>query len=422
MQEFKKIRKEIEEELKREDMKFKSRVHTACASPKNITSSVISKNELMKLMNEHEPDDPAKSKKNIRRFMKQKKRRWKKEKILEKSQEIKRHIKVKENLKVLNKYVRHIRAQSSGIYYNRNSGLYEKRKNFSNKLYKEYAKAKTPKYTDYSGFNFKKLLPVNEFTSESNLKVQYKDDSHKINVDTSETPQSDFYLEYFKLLTSKNKKRSRSGQPDESKAHHFDNELHLNKPIVEDMKMSMDLSQNNNRSQKSESNKKAKKKQKSKNQNPKNAFKRQQPMSKADLEIEHNLNLIHTDDNMEDTMKKTLEENNKEREINLLTDNDSARFKNMTFKYASAPISNKNSDGHESIFSNSMKLAAYRASELKKRNKEFIKMYGNPKMVGNAKYEHEFLKILHSAALSIQDHWRDYIIKKKSLNTDDRNE
>lgn len=43
VQEFKKIRKEIEDELKKEDMKFKSRVNTACVSPKNVTHSMIAK-------------------------------------------------------------------------------------------------------------------------------------------------------------------------------------------------------------------------------------------------------------------------------------------------------------------------------------------------------------------------------------------
>lgn len=144
----------------------------------------------------------------------------------------------------------------------------------------------------------------------------------------------------------------------------------------------------------------------------------------VDEEIKRNIILLNTDDNISDTLnKKTLEENNKERDINLFTENnDSSRFKNMTFKYSSAPVSNKNSDCHESIFSNSMKFAAFRASEMKKRNKDFIRKYGNPEMVDNTRYQHEFLKILHSSALTVQNHWRDFILKKRSLNTEENNE
>ena len=114
VQEFKKIRKEIEEELKKEDMKYnKSRIHTACASPKNMTNSMISRpdtNKLQIVPNEFE--EFGKGKKSIRKFMKQKKRKYKKDKLLERSQEFKRHFKVKENLKVLNKHVKHIRTHS----------------------------------------------------------------------------------------------------------------------------------------------------------------------------------------------------------------------------------------------------------------------------------------------------------------------
>ena len=153
----------------------------------------------------------------------------------------------------------------------------------------------------------------------------------------------------------------------------------------------------------------------------KNIYKRSQPLSRAEKE---DLNLIPTDENIDSTMKKTLEENNKEKDIYLLEDENSARDfnKNMTFKYSSAPVSNKHSDGNESIFSNSMKLAAFRAAELKKRSRLFIKKYGDKQYIDNPRYEHEFLKILHNAALTIQDHWRTFLIKKKSLNTDDRNE
>lgn len=192
--------------------------------------------------------------------------------------------------------------------------------------------------------------------------------------------------------------------------------------VVEEFKGSFENSQKYNKTTKAESNKKHKKKLKGDKSKSKHIYKRSQPISRAEEEIKRNINLMQTDDDMNDTMKKTLEENNKEREINLLNDHDSSMNKNMTFKYASAPASNKSSNKHESIFSNSMKLAAFRASELKKRNKEFTKQYGDPKMLDNTKYEHDFIKVLHNAALTIQDNWRDFILKKKSLNTEEKNE
>ena len=98
VQEFKKIRKEIEEELKKEDMKFKSRVSTACVSPKNVTHSMIAKPSQEQFQFENEIQHVGR-KKSIRKFMKQKKKKFKKEKILQKSQEIRKHFKVKQNLK-----------------------------------------------------------------------------------------------------------------------------------------------------------------------------------------------------------------------------------------------------------------------------------------------------------------------------------
>jgi len=43
LQEFKRIRKEIQNEIKKEDMKYKSRIGTACTSPKNFTNSMVVK-------------------------------------------------------------------------------------------------------------------------------------------------------------------------------------------------------------------------------------------------------------------------------------------------------------------------------------------------------------------------------------------
>jgi hypothetical protein len=284
-------------------------------------------------------------------------------------------------------------------------------------------KSKTPKHGGFKGINFKKLLSKNNFTSDPNLRsgIKYKQNNiEHINVDTSSS-QTNIFLEYFKILTGKNKKRSRSKQNRDSSTTKLDLEPNLTRPIGEVLKASMDRSQNNN-SIKNVSNKKSK----IHTTKPSNKYKRNEPKTRLDQEIDRNMNMMRTDENMgsmSDTMKKTLEENNKERDINLLTDNiDSERVKNMTFKYASAPVSNKNADGHDSIFSNSTKFAAFRASELKMRNKKFMQLYGNTRMLGNSRYEHELIKILHNAAMTIQDHWRDYILRKRSLNTEERNE
>lgn len=56
VQEFKRIRKEIEEELKKEDHKYKSRVSTACVSPKNVTHSLLGKPSQENLHNDNEPE------------------------------------------------------------------------------------------------------------------------------------------------------------------------------------------------------------------------------------------------------------------------------------------------------------------------------------------------------------------------------
>lgn len=116
VQEFKRIKKEVEEEIKKDD-RGKVRNFSGVSSPKGMTRTRV----------EEEVEDETR-KRSIRKFMKQKKRKFKKEKILERSQEIKRHFKVKENLKLLNKYVKHMRTNSSGVYYNRTSGAYEQRK------------------------------------------------------------------------------------------------------------------------------------------------------------------------------------------------------------------------------------------------------------------------------------------------------
>ena len=124
--------------------------------------------------------------------------------------------------------------------------------------------------------------------------------------------------------------------------------------------------------------------------------------SMANEEAKHTMALLNMDDHINDTMKKTLEENNKEREINIFNDDHSSRY-NHSLKYVSAPVSNKHSDAADSIFSNSMKLAAFRASELKKRNRKLIMKYGSRDMMYNSRFELDFIKKLHNAALTIQN-------------------
>ncbi len=68
---------------------------------------------------------------------------------MEKSQEIKRHFKVRQNLKILNKHVKHIRTQSAGNNYSRQK---------YNKIYKGLVNSKTPKNRDFRGFDFSQLF------------------------------------------------------------------------------------------------------------------------------------------------------------------------------------------------------------------------------------------------------------------------
>jgi len=88
VQEFKKIRKEIESEIKREDHKIKSRVATAWTSPKNLANSRIIKRSNENLNIDNHPETEGK-RKGIKKFIKRKKKKMKKEKILERSQELK---------------------------------------------------------------------------------------------------------------------------------------------------------------------------------------------------------------------------------------------------------------------------------------------------------------------------------------------
>ncbi len=69
-------------------------------------------------------------------------------------------------------------------------------------------------------------------------------------------------------------------------------------------------------------------------------------------------------------MKKTLEENNREREI--LEENSKANEINSKF---SSPHKSCGNEKQGLILNDSRKFAAFRASELKKRNKNLIEKY-----------------------------------------------
>lgn len=283
----------------------------------------------------------------LNRFIKQKKKKLKKEKILERSQEIKKHFKVKENLKLLNKYVKQIRTNSQGIYYNRSKGLYEKRQRYNNKMYQEFMKARTPKNCDTRGFKFTQLFSKQSISKE-NLRNSSQED-------------------FFKALTHKSNKSMSKSQKSE--------------PIFV----------------------------------AKNVVKSKPKVNKITKKIFQGLgNNINTDDN--ETMKKTLEENNKEREINLFSDNQMSSQQKNTTQNLLFLESNKLNDSqtHESIFSNSMKLTAFRANEVKKRNEKFIKLYGKDKPLKSQKLKMNFIKTLHNAALTIQNFWREFVLTRKT--------
>jgi hypothetical protein len=83
---------------------------------------------------------------------------------------------------------------------------------FSNKMYRGFVKARTPKYTDFKGINFNNILSKGDPTSDPNLKVLNKDDfkhETKINVDTQSSSNANFYLDCFKALTNMNTKSNK---------------------------------------------------------------------------------------------------------------------------------------------------------------------------------------------------------------------
>jgi hypothetical protein len=311
--------------------------------------SMICKPSHETLICENEIENGGK-RKSIKKFIKQKKKKLKKEKILERSQEVKRHFKVKENLKLLNKYVKQIRTNSTGIYYNRSKGLYEKRQRFNNKMYQGFMKARTPKNIDDRGFQFSQLFSKGSISKE-NLRNSCQED-------------------FFKALTNKSNKSMTKSQKSEPNF----------------------LAKNN-----------SKIKPKVKKNSPKKNNSRQGHRYNIDTELN-------------DATKKTLEENNKEREINLFSDNEvSSQQKNTTQNLLFLQANKLNdSQTPDTIFSNSMKLTAFRASEVKKRNEKLIEMYGHGKSMKSQKLQMNLIKTLHNAALTIQNFWREYILTRKT--------
>lgn len=87
VQEFRRIKKEISSELRKENLKFKAKAATACASPQNKSGIKMSPGE--DRLNVGDANETGFKKKNIRKFIKKKRRENNREKLREKSQEIK---------------------------------------------------------------------------------------------------------------------------------------------------------------------------------------------------------------------------------------------------------------------------------------------------------------------------------------------
>ena len=85
--------------------------------------------------------------------------------------------------------------------------------------------------------------------------------------------------------------------------------------------------------------------------------------------IRSEINLFNVEPDMTSTMKKTLEENNRERDI--LEENS----KHILNSKLSSPNKSVSNVKQGSILNDSRKLAAFRASELKKRNRTLIQKY-----------------------------------------------
>lgn len=124
--EFKKIKQEIEEEIKKESKSKKKHYKSLFSSindplaadhvstrrlklkkPKESQSKSKTKRKCEDL--ENSDDDRSISKVNIRKFIREKQKKNKVKETLEKSQEIEKHQKIHDNLKVLNAYIKKIR-------------------------------------------------------------------------------------------------------------------------------------------------------------------------------------------------------------------------------------------------------------------------------------------------------------------------
>jgi phage protein D len=140
-------------------------------------------------------------------------------------------------------------------------------------------------------------------------------------------------------------------------------------------------------------------------------------------EIKKNIHQVNSDKNISTHSKKQEFDKVKLEDINLFTENDEVNKLEgqSNHKHTSAPASNKHSDGAPSIFTNTMKMAAFRASKFKSKNKKLIIRYGDPDRLKDTKYELSLLKKLHNAAFTIQNFWRDYLLRRKSsMNSDDQ--
>lgn len=129
--EFKKIKQEIEEEIKRESKCKKKHNKSLFSSINNPLSN--DQNSIRKLKLKHNKNSTSKqnakksgeisanldksiNKDNIRKFIKDKQKKTKEKESLEKSQEIEKHYKVQENLKILYAYIKKIRNQPFDDY------------------------------------------------------------------------------------------------------------------------------------------------------------------------------------------------------------------------------------------------------------------------------------------------------------------
>lgn len=251
-------------------------------------------------------------------------------------------------------------------------------------MYRGFIKARTPKYTDFKGFNFNNGLSKGDPTSDPNLKAVNKDDfkyETRINVDTQSSSNANFYLDCFKALTNINTKSNKKKQ--------YDSSTSSNHTVTPE--------KSQNRSQKSDSfpTQKPKKNLKRHQKSHKKRSKHQ-TKSKTDKLTS---NPLHS--NFPPPIQKTLEGH-----LNpaLIPSTPS-----KAPKTTSAPITQKPSPGRSSI--GSTQLAARKAREALSRTQSLLELYGK---TGGYKQRKEMLKRLHGAAITIQTAWRSFIVGKRS--------